>query len=61
MQGTGGTARLVVLPYENHGYIARESVLHMLAEQLSWLERWLARTREEAAESAEAGADDDWE
>jgi dipeptidyl aminopeptidase/acylaminoacyl peptidase len=42
IQATGGTARLVILPYENHGYVARESVLHMLAEQLGWLERWLA-------------------
>jgi dipeptidyl aminopeptidase/acylaminoacyl peptidase len=41
VQGNGGTARLVVLPNESHGYIARESVLHMLAEQFSWLERWL--------------------
>jgi dipeptidyl aminopeptidase/acylaminoacyl peptidase len=41
IQGTGGTARLVVLPHESHGYLARESVLHMLAEQLDWLERWL--------------------
>jgi len=43
IQGTGGTARLVVLPHESHGYIARESVLHMLAEQLDWLERWLTK------------------
>jgi dipeptidyl aminopeptidase/acylaminoacyl peptidase len=41
IQGTGGTARLVILPHENHGYVARESVLHMLAEQFGWLERWL--------------------
>jgi len=41
IQGTGGIARLVVLPHENHGYIARESVLHVLAEQLNWLDRWL--------------------
>jgi dipeptidyl aminopeptidase/acylaminoacyl peptidase len=41
IQGTGGTARLVVLPHESHGYLARESVLHMLAEQLDWLDRWL--------------------
>lgn len=37
----GGTARLVVLPHENHSYVARESVLHVLAEQFSWLARWL--------------------
>jgi dipeptidyl aminopeptidase/acylaminoacyl peptidase len=41
IQGTGGTARLVILPFESHGYIARESVLHVLAEQFDWLDRWL--------------------
>jgi dipeptidyl aminopeptidase/acylaminoacyl peptidase len=41
LQGNGGTARLVMLPHEGHGYIARESVLHVLAEQFDWLERWL--------------------
>jgi len=41
IQGNGGTARLVLLPYESHGYLARESVLHVLAEQFEWLERWL--------------------
>jgi len=41
IQGNGGTARLVLLPYESHGYLARESVLHVLAEQFDWLRRWL--------------------
>jgi dipeptidyl aminopeptidase/acylaminoacyl peptidase len=41
IQGNGGTARLVLLPYESHGYLARESVLHVLAEQFEWLARWL--------------------
>lgn len=41
IQGCGGTARLVILPHENHGYVARESVLHVLAEQIAWLRRWL--------------------
>jgi dipeptidyl aminopeptidase/acylaminoacyl peptidase len=39
--GNGGTAKLVILPLESHGYLARESVLHVLAEQFNWLERWL--------------------
>jgi dipeptidyl aminopeptidase/acylaminoacyl peptidase len=47
IQGTGGTARLVILPHESHGYIARESVLHMLAEQLDWLDRWVLKERGE--------------
>ncbi len=41
IQGNGGTARLVVLPHESHGYVARESVLDMLAEEFDWLDRWL--------------------
>src|SRR5262249_57774040 len=39
--GNGGTARLVMLPHEGHGYLGRESVVHVLAEELGWLERWL--------------------
>jgi dipeptidyl aminopeptidase/acylaminoacyl peptidase len=46
LKGLGGTARLVLLPHESHGYRARESVLHMLWEQEQWLERWL---KEESA------------
>ncbi len=49
IQGNGGTARLVVLPFESHGYVARESVLHVLAEQFSWLDRWLGTDGDAAA------------
>jgi dipeptidyl aminopeptidase/acylaminoacyl peptidase len=31
----------VILPYESHGYVARESVLHVLAEEFAWLARWM--------------------
>jgi dipeptidyl aminopeptidase/acylaminoacyl peptidase len=41
IRGNGGTARLVMLPHEGHGYLARESVMHVLAEEIDWLERWL--------------------
>jgi dipeptidyl aminopeptidase/acylaminoacyl peptidase len=44
IQGNGGTARLIILPHESHGYAARESVLHVLAEQFAWLDRWLGAT-----------------
>ena len=44
LQGNGGTARLVVLPHEGHGYVARESVLHVLAEQFAWADRWAPAT-----------------
>jgi dipeptidyl aminopeptidase/acylaminoacyl peptidase len=60
IQGTGGTARLVILPDENHAYVARESVLHMLAEQISWLERWMLKPRDQAREKVGVESDDDW-
>lgn len=41
MQGLGGTARYVRLPKESHGYSARESVLHTLAESFAWFDRYV--------------------
>jgi len=41
IKGNGGTARLVMLPYESHGYAARESVLHVLAEMLEWADKYV--------------------
>lgn len=41
IKGLGGKARLVLLPYEGHSYKAKESLLHMLAEQEQWLEKYL--------------------
>ncbi len=41
VRGTGGTARLVMLPFESHGYQSREAVEHVLAEQLAWLDAWV--------------------
>jgi dipeptidyl aminopeptidase/acylaminoacyl peptidase len=38
IRGTGGTAKLVMLPHESHGYIARESIEHVLAETIAWLD-----------------------
>ena len=39
VKGNGGTVRLVMLPCESHGYRARESVLHTLAEMVDWLDQ----------------------
>lgn len=41
LKGHGATARLVMLPYESHGYAARESVLHVLAEMFDWFDKYL--------------------
>ncbi len=36
IKGNGGTTRLVLLPHESHGYRARESIGHVLAEMFNW-------------------------
>jgi dipeptidyl aminopeptidase/acylaminoacyl peptidase len=46
MKGHGATTRLVMLPYESHGYAARESVLHMLWEMDQWLEKYVKNKTE---------------
>jgi dipeptidyl aminopeptidase/acylaminoacyl peptidase len=38
VRGTGGTTRLLMLPHESHGYVARESVEHVLAETIAWFD-----------------------
>lgn len=41
IKGHGGTSRYVVLPYESHGYAAKESILHTLWEMDTWLETYV--------------------
>jgi len=41
VRGNGGTVRLVMLPHESHGYIARESVEHVLYEMLAWFDTYV--------------------
>jgi dipeptidyl aminopeptidase/acylaminoacyl peptidase len=41
LKGHGAKARLVLLPYESHGYRARESVMHMLWETNEWLDKYV--------------------
>jgi dipeptidyl aminopeptidase/acylaminoacyl peptidase len=41
VRGSGGTARLVLLPFEDHGYRAKESVEHVLWEQLNWFDNYV--------------------
>tara|TARA_R110002124_G_scaffold6123_1_gene37283 strand:- start:22340 stop:24793 length:2454 start_codon:yes stop_codon:yes gene_type:complete len=41
LKGLGAPARLVMLPKESHGYRAKESILHLLWEQDSWLDKYV--------------------
>jgi dipeptidyl aminopeptidase/acylaminoacyl peptidase len=50
--GTGGTARLVMLPHESHGYEARESIEHALYEQQAWFDRWVKAAAPRTATAA---------
>jgi dipeptidyl aminopeptidase/acylaminoacyl peptidase len=41
LKGHGATVRYVTLPNEAHGYSARESNLHTIAEMLNWLDKYV--------------------
>ncbi len=41
IRGNGGTGRLVMLPFESHGYQAMESTEHVLYEMLSWFDKYV--------------------
>ena len=41
LKGLGAPARMVILPKEMHGYVARENILHLLWEQDVFLEKHL--------------------
>jgi dipeptidyl aminopeptidase/acylaminoacyl peptidase len=43
LKGHGATVRYVTLPHEAHGYVARESNLHVVAEMLNWLDAHVKR------------------
>lgn len=44
VRGNGGTVRLVMLPHESHGYVARESIEHTLHEMIAWFDRYVKHT-----------------
>ncbi len=54
LKGNGATVRLVVLPFESHGYRARESALHLLWESSNWLDAYVKNRPAEAADTAKA-------
>jgi dipeptidyl aminopeptidase/acylaminoacyl peptidase len=45
VRGTGGTVRLVLLPHEDHGYAARESIGHVLYEQIAWFDKYVKNAK----------------
>jgi dipeptidyl aminopeptidase/acylaminoacyl peptidase len=55
IKGLGGTARLVMLPNEAHGYLGRESVLHTLAEMIDWFDRYVKNAGPRPAAATSSG------
>jgi dipeptidyl aminopeptidase/acylaminoacyl peptidase len=49
IRGNGGTARLVLLPFEPHWYSARESNEDVVAEMLEWFDRYVKNAPPHAA------------
>ncbi len=47
IKGLGGTVRYVSLPFESHGYSAKENILHMLWETDQWLEKYVKNSPKE--------------
>lgn len=41
VKGNGGTVRLVMLPFEAHGYAGRESIEHVLYEMINWFDKYV--------------------
>jgi dipeptidyl aminopeptidase/acylaminoacyl peptidase len=41
LKGHGASVRYVTLPFEAHGYAARETLLHVLAERIAWFDKYV--------------------
>jgi dipeptidyl aminopeptidase/acylaminoacyl peptidase len=53
LKGHGATVRYVTLPYEAHGYAARESVLHTVAEMLNWADEFAKNAKPRATTTSQ--------
>jgi dipeptidyl aminopeptidase/acylaminoacyl peptidase len=54
IRGNGGTARLVMLPLESHGYSAKQSVEHTLFEMIDWFDKHVKNAKpRDAKQTAE--------
>ena len=45
ISGLGGTARLVMLPLQSHGYAAQESTEHTLYEMVQWFDKYVKNAK----------------
>jgi dipeptidyl aminopeptidase/acylaminoacyl peptidase len=50
IKGNGGKVRFVSLPFESHGYEARESVEHTLYEMITWFDKYVKNAATDAGD-----------
>lgn len=56
LKGNGAIVRYVQLPFEAHGYLARESTEHTLWEMVMWFDKWVKNAQPSAqTNTANAG------
>ncbi|KAL2556586.1 Prolyl oligopeptidase family protein [Forsythia ovata] len=58
LKGHGALSRLVILPFESHGYSARESVLHVLWETDRWLQKYCVANSSDASANLDPRKDE---
>ena len=51
LKGHGATVKYVTLPYEAHGYAARETHLHLIAEKIAWFDKYVKNGGRTATEN----------
>ena len=56
LKSFGVTTRLVLLPYESHGYTAKESLLHMLWEMNGWLDKYVKNPADKTDKAGKLGS-----
>uniref|UniRef100_A0A5B7B2U5 Probable glutamyl endopeptidase, chloroplastic n=1 Tax=Davidia involucrata TaxID=16924 RepID=A0A5B7B2U5_DAVIN len=57
LKGHGALCRLVILPFESHGYAARESIMHVLWESDRWLQKYCVSNTSDADADLDACKD----
>ena len=54
LKGHDATVRSVTLPNEAHGYAARETLLHVIAERLNWFDKYVKNAGAKSTSDAAA-------
>lgn len=58
LKGHGALCRLVILPFESHGYAARESIMHVLWESDRWLQKYCVSNTSDTSADLDSCKDD---